>query len=167
MGIHVSFVRLKEEKLLEIKDNGDKVLEFLQEQARIENNPRDLWIEKTWEGFYYLLYGKQLFNTKGWAEWGTLLAGNLLTDELDTGFGFPSYQIRTVVKQIAELLQSITKEELKKRYDYEKFSKLEIYPKDDKWEEEDIDYFFPYWDDLVEFYKSAANEDELVIIYYH
>ena len=46
MEIHYSFVRLKEEKLLEIKDNGEIVLVFLNKQARIEKNPRDLWMEK-------------------------------------------------------------------------------------------------------------------------
>ena len=168
MGIHVTFIRLSEEKLGEIFDNEKKIEEFLIEQDRIKDNPQELWIEKSWEGIHYLIYEKRwLYRKSKDIEFGTLLEGRILCDKIDTGYGFPMYQTPEEVKKITKDLQKFTKEELTKKYNPKIFIELEIYPSRKDWIKEDINYLLGYWEDLVKFYNKAVLENEFVIFYFH
>ena len=168
MGIHVYFVRLTNEKLIEIRDNKEKIRNFLKEQSRIKNNPKELWIEKAWEGIHYLLYNKKWFDNKE-REFGTLLYGHVLNPNIYEGYGSPLVQDERDVKKISKHLKSFTKEDLRKEYNPKQFSELDIYPFRERWEKdskENFDYLIYHWEGLCEFYQEAVKNEELVLVYW-
>lgn len=70
------------------------------------------------------------------------------------------------VKQIYNRLRSFTKDSLAKKYDAILFSKLEIYPSRNNWDERDIEYLLSHWDGLLEIYRNAAEKNEYILVYW-
>ena len=168
MGIHVYFFKITNEKIIEIKDDKDKIRKFLKEQMSIKNNPREQWTEKAWEGIHYLLYNKKWFDKKQW-EYGTLLYGHVLNPNIYEGYGSPLVQDEQEVEKICKHLTSFSKEDLRKKYNPKQFTKLDIYPFGERWES-DPEYYFDYllyhWEGLCKFYQEAVDNNELVLVYW-
>lgn len=79
------------------------------------------------------------------------------------GYGPPQYIAPGQVKEAAKNLSNVSVDELRKRYNPEKFFDEEIYP--EIWDEgeEALNYLLSFFPDIVKFFESAAQNDQAII----
>ncbi|HUU89354.1 MAG TPA: DUF1877 family protein [Candidatus Glassbacteria bacterium] len=165
MGIHVYFIRVTRKIFSELINDCDKLVEFIDQQLEVDEEINYNWTEKAWEGLFFLIYDIKYFDTNTKKLAGTMLNGMPLYckeyDWLTAEIQDPKH-----VKQIYNRLRSFTKDSLAKKYDAKLFSKLEIYPSRNNWDERDIEYLLSHWDGLLEIYRNAAEKNEYILVYW-
>ena len=93
-------------------------------------------IDKTWQAIHYI------FN---WSAWG----------------GSPP--AKWIVAKVNGLIESVSLEELEKRYNSKKMSSADIYPPI-VWDETEWEYFIFHYQHLKTLYQKAASSGECVIM---
>lgn len=131
------------------------------------NNLTDLLdLDKSWEAIFYLLTGHgiaEIEEAKPPLSW-TLFSGQIIDLEQDMGYGPAHYIDAEQVKLLNKELDSLTADDLRKRYDGKQMNAAGIYP--EVWDEaESLDYLIDYFGQLKEFYKTAEAENKAVITF--
>lgn len=141
----------------------------LEDRVYDENNEDDknlIYVDKAWEGIFFLLTGESLSTIENAKEPLSLILNTTLEidPEQDMGYGPAMYNTIEQTKEISAAMNQITLDELKKRYDAGKMTALGVYP--DIWDEEDaIEYLIEYFNNLKAFYHTAAQEEQAVIFF--
>lgn len=119
-------------------------------------------LDKAWHGIHYLLTQS---NWGGEYPLNFLLCAGKDIGDVDVGYG-PARAINSrEIKEISEALKNIDHAYLKKRYNPQKMTELEIYP--DMWDddEENLDYCLENFDELKSFVSKAARNSLGVVFY--
>ena len=119
-------------------------------------------IDKAWHGIHYL------FNNSAWGgtsptKW--IIFGDISIPELDGGYGPARYLKPSQVSEVNKLLSNISVDEMRKRYDPNKFDSANIYP--DTWlrdKEEAFKYLLRFYKQLKTLYQKAASAGEYVLM---
>jgi hypothetical protein len=111
-----------------------------------ERNPDWLDIHKWWDALSWTIFG-----------------AHVLDPDQDLGYGPANYLTPPEVKELAAALSGISIPQLKANYDSAKMNELELYP--NNWDDEDINFLLPYFEQLKKFYAKAAANNQAVITY--
>ncbi|MHA1185810.1 MAG: DUF1877 family protein [Candidatus Heimdallarchaeota archaeon] len=166
MGVRAYFYRLSEEKMKSIRNDKKKIIKYINTQNNLRDNQNELFICKAWEGIHYLIYKEKWYGNYN-LERGTLLNGESVYGSSDRKYGTLLLQYQDEVKKISEYINSYSKENMIREYDPKKFSQLEIYPFDEKWEDNAEDnriFLIDYYEDLCAFYKKAVSNNEVILV---
>jgi len=130
-----------------------------------ERNPDWLDIHKWWDALSFLLTGvgpDEIAKAAPPLSW-TIFGAHVLDPDQDLGYGPASYLTPPEVKELAAALSGISVSQLKANYDSAKMNELELYP--NNWDDEDINFLLPYFEQLKKFYAKAAANNQAVITY--
>jgi hypothetical protein len=121
-------------------------------------------LDKTWHAIHFLLCGSAW---RGELPLGFILMGGTEVKEIDAGHG-PAHVFKPAeVKQIAEALEPITRQELRHRFNGKVFAKNDIYP--EIWGgplEQCLDqYVLEYFEVLKEFIAGTRDAGNGLIVY--
>jgi len=157
MSMIGNYYRVSREQLEELLKNPELVSEVVFGK---EEGPSTLEIDKAWHGIHFLLTGNP---------WGGepplkyIVLGGKALGKKGLGYGLPQYITSGQVKEAAKGLSEISMDELRKRYNPDRFFDVDIYP--GIWDEgeEALDYLLGFFPDIVEFFESAAKNDQAII----
>lgn len=149
---------------LEELDDPEKLLSMMQER---ENSDRYLGIGTDWHALHFLLTGD-----------GELKPhplpppplGNVVQGGTETPWECTYGHVRSLmpdeVAAVAEALSGITVEELRSRFSVASFNSAQIYPhgRRGNWTDEDVETVFEIYPRLVEFFRAAAREGDMILI---
>jgi Domain of unknown function (DUF1877) len=128
-----------------------------------EQDPNLTDIDKSWDGIIFLLTG-QNFDNSNHPLTKVLFSGQIIDEEQDLGYGPGQYLTPEQVKEVNELIATISIEELSKKYDATRMTELEVYP--NIWEDlEEVNYLTDYFQTVKEVYAKAAEKDEAIITF--
>ena len=137
----------------------------LRERTKDQQLPQEglgeqISLEKAWHGLHFLLCGSAEPLP---GEFGQAVLGGVEIGE-DLGYGPARYLEPDNVRRIANALDSITVEELKKRYDPVVMEEADIYP--GGWTDlENLDWLMEAFHDLITYYKSVAERGNAILLY--
>jgi hypothetical protein len=157
--------RVTSKDLDEILENSD-ILEDKIYAEEGEHLKDFLDLDKSWDGIFYLLtgYGMDDLERVESPLSSVLYGGEVVDKDQDVGYGPAQYITPDQVKELSNVLEPITKEDLQKKYDGEAMMKAEIYP--EVWNEsESLDYLLEGFEETKKFYKQAAIENKAVIFF--
>jgi hypothetical protein len=135
--------------------------------ARIQPNDQEIDLDKAWHGLHYLFTGSAW---EGDEPGRFLVRGGEDVGDEDDGYGLVRAFRVEQTRQIAAFLASLSREELTRRFDPERMTKLEIYP-DVIWtrtaedDDDPLEYLLSAFDDLQSFVGKAANEGDGLLVY--
>ncbi|MDQ0228678.1 YfbM family protein [Metabacillus niabensis] len=162
MGMVACYIRISTDFLSYIKSHLEEIEDVVFENEELED--REFDIDKAWHGIYYLLTGtadlEQTFeSTLGIAIFGGTEIGD------DLGYGPLRYLEVEEVKEIATALESVSVRDFTSRYKVKDMNKLDIYPFEGEWTEEDKEYLVENFESLVEFFRITATKDEAMLLF--
>lgn len=132
------------------------------EDKKEEENLVD--IDKSWDGIIFLLTGQSLAT----AEHNlvrVLFSGQLIDEEQNLGYGPAHYLTPEQVAELNSEISAITVADLKKKFDPEKMTELEIYPT--IWDEGDdaFDYVADGFSTVQNVFGEATRNGEAIITF--
>jgi KaiC/GvpD/RAD55 family RecA-like ATPase len=121
-----------------------------------------LSVEKEWQAIHYLLTGEVAFDeSQAESPLRKLILGGTST-EFEATYGYVRYLSPTEVKELAQALRQVSREDLRARFDARE--NLEIYAQKDEWAEEDWELLLRVLDCIIRFFNEAATDDQLILI---
>lgn len=183
MGITATYKRVTSEKFSELQNDPEAAESFfelelddfdfsspeatltkLQEQ---EADERWFSLEKEWSALHFLLTGESSLegDTQADSPYCNVVMGGTLT-EFEAGYGFVRYLTPEEVRAVAELLRTISVDELRQRFDPAAFNAAQVYPNPQPggWDEEEIEPLLETYPELVEFFQNAARNGDMVLL---
>ena len=165
MGMTATFVQVSPDLLERILADPSLMLKIYEEETESEEFEGETFamvdIDKSWQGIHFLLTGDP--------EGGALPLANAILGgaPLDNSEEYEETRFLSPeeVTEVTEALTDVTAEHLERRYDPELMDQLDIYP--GYWmrdREESLEYLISYYNDLKQFYESAAREGKAMII---
>ena len=162
MGMYMQFRRISDDELTYLRTDPDQLEDFFE-----GNN--SLSIDKSWDAINHLL--TNIASKSDSSLENVILSGNLLTDEYDErydfGYGPATYVNKKEVKQLSEQLKLIDINQLENTFTFSLLANNNIYLFSDsdniENEDEDKDYIFSNFRNLVAFFQEAAIENQLVV----
>jgi Domain of unknown function (DUF1877). len=127
------------------------------------SDDRDIFdIDQAWHGIHFLLTGNTE-NATGPLNY-VVLGGHAIYSEEDSWeYGPPLYKTVEEVREAYKALSEIDIDDLRIKYDPEKFEEADIFP--GNWDEEGIDFLLSYLDELNTYFKTAATNNEAIIFW--
>lgn len=131
---------------------------FTNDDGEEPRREQHLDLEKRWHGLHYLLTGR------AWDGDPPVSLAILGGTEIggDTGYGPPRYLTPTEVGEVAAALDVLPREVLTQHYDADAMNRVEIYPFG--WDAAGVNWLLPSFDELAEFYHTAAAKGRAVLI---
>ncbi len=182
MGITASYRRITPDNFAEVQSNPEIAKNFFwfdlddidfsdleAMNAKFEEQKAKqhyFSIEKEWHALHFLLTGES--GSQG--DTNPLPHSNVVFGGTPTQFksslGFIRYLNPQEVKEVADLLSTISVEELSRRFDADAFNNAMIYPlAPDDWDEEEIEPLLEvYYPQLVDFFQDAAKSGDIVLL---
>ncbi|OCA87933.1 hypothetical protein A8F94_08880 [Bacillus sp. FJAT-27225] len=161
MGMYASFYRIKPELLRELKANPEEFWDIYDTSDDIQDLELD--IDKSWHGIYFLLTGEtgedEIPDNIGKAVLGGTEIGEDISD-----YGPARYFEPQEVARLYDELKQIPASQLAERFNIEALNANDIYPMGNRWSAEDKDYLIEYYDFLVNYYKTAAENNEAMLM---
>ncbi len=159
MGMIGYYFRTKEEDVEEIRENGTE--EYLFQFLNTLDEECKLDIDKTWHILYFI------FNGTSWKTTDGVFHNCVLGDDVIIQEEFPVSMIKPPeVIAIAEALQTIDADVLRKHFDVKEMIAHDIYPIMDGEDEEALfDYVSGYFEDWKAFFQTAAQEKQAIVFY--
>ena len=141
-----------------LQQDDDALEDFLEESDDVCD------VDKAWHGIHFLLTGDAW---GGDPPFNFLLCGGTLLGGSDDGVSPPRYFDPREVADVYRALESVTVDELRKRFDPRKLAAAEIYP--DIWDRVDKepwqpDYLTGGFEQMKEFFKTLAEAKKGAII---
>lgn len=147
--------------------------EYLEDSSLLEDriydeeteNPMLIDIDKAWDGIIFLLTGQSIDNADH-PLLRVLFSGQIIDEEQDFGYGPAHYLTPEQVAELNNEISEITTSDLKRKYDPEKMTELEVYPT--IWEQEGDDafeYLREYFKSLQKVYSDATENGEAVVTF--
>ena len=125
----------------------------------------ELDIDKAWHGLHFLFTGE------AWAgepPLGFILAGGTEIGDEDVGYGPARAFTSAEVGEIAAAFDTLTRDELARRFDPARMMELEIYPEiwdRDPTDDDTLEYLLEYFDLLKEFVSRGAASGRGMLVY--
>lgn len=165
MGMIGCLARIEQNDLEQmLKDSS--LLETKLDELMENESPEQIDLDKSWEAIFYLLTGygiADIDKAQAPLSWA-IFSGQVVDEEQDLGYGPGNYVTAEQVKQVDAALQSISEEEMRRRFDGKKMNSEGIYP--EVWDDPAaLDYLIDNFLSLKKFYKEAANQSQAVITY--
>jgi hypothetical protein len=126
-----------------------------------ENRHKGLCLEKSWQHLHYLITGK--LDDAPPPLGNAILGGTPIGD--DVGYGPARYLTPQQVREVADALAAIPREELVRRSAAEMPLPRGIYGVDPSGQEDDLEETLEYFDELVQYYSEAAEQGNAVFLY--
>ncbi|WP_231505680.1 YfbM family protein [Bacillus sp. EB01] len=156
-----SFYRIQPELLNEIKANPDDIYDIFDNSDDIQELELD--IDTSWHGIYFLLTGDtpkdQVPDNIGKA----ILGGTEIGDDF-SGNGPARYFEPNEVAQLYSELKQIPASQLAERYDIQTLNENNIYPMGKRWSADDKEFLIENYDFLVNYYKTAAENNQAMLL---
>ncbi|HEY9697739.1 MAG TPA: YfbM family protein [Trichocoleus sp.] len=144
--------------------NPEAMLAKFQEQ---EADERYFSLEKEWHALHFLITGDSSLegDTQLQPPYCNIVVGGTPT-QFEATYGFVRYLTPEEVRAVAELLSTISVEELRRRFDPAEFNAAKIYPnpRPGGWDEEEIEPLLEMYPELVEFFQNAARDGDIVLL---
>ncbi len=158
-----NLLRVSNDELEAYKKNSSALEDRIySEEVTEDKNLTD--IEKAWGGILFLLTGQGIDNLNHPLA-GVLFSGQLIDEDQDMGYGPANYLSPAQVSEFNVQLSKITEEELRRNFDADKMTELEIYPT--IWDEGDqaFDYLNEYFKVLQQVFADAAKNSQAIITF--
>ncbi|WP_203362984.1 YfbM family protein [Bacillus sp. REN10] len=164
MGMIASYYRISTELIEHLISHPEEVETFLYEVEEVSE--KELDIDKAWHGIYFLLTGEaQLGAAVDSTEGDAVLGGRSLGQDL--GMEPCRYLQSDEVKEIYDTLKNISVNHLSEQFDAKAFNEADIYPMYGEWTEEDKAYILDNYQQLVQYFKEAAQNEEGMLLLIH
>lgn len=161
MSMIGNFVAIDGATLNRLMGNPGEVVDFLYPEGG-DGPPNALDVEKAWHAIHFTLNGSQW---EGHGALGMVVLGGTEIGE-DAGYGPARYLLQGQVKEIAEALLKISKEEFIERFHPEAMDAQKIYPQ--IWSRDGDfgrSYVLGHFVNLVNFYRGAAERSDAMLLF--
>jgi uncharacterized protein DUF1877 len=164
MSMNGTFRALPDEELDALVADPSRVEQLLDESffGGSSNGREEIEIDKAWHGIHYLLTGSAW---EAALPLGFVVAGGVEVGD-DLGYG-PARALRSdQVLEIDSALEPFTTEELRRRFDADRMSELEIYPFG--WSEDpdgELEYLLAFYAELRAFVHRTAGRGAGLLAY--
>jgi len=149
---------------LEDLDDPEKVIAKMEE---LEASDRYLNIGKEWHTLHFLLTGDGKLDDHPLPPppLGNVVQGGTET-EWECTYGHVRSLTPVEVKEVAAALSKISVDELRSRFSVAAFNEAGIYPhgRRARWTEDEAESVFEIYPQVVEFFKSAARDGDMIIL---
>jgi hypothetical protein len=139
----------------------DKIHKMNTGSIDTKETARRISIDKSWHGLHFLLTGDAVSTPQGAGQ--AILGGKEIGPDL--GYGPARVMDPAQVKAVATALASTSKAELSKKYDPNAMDGAQIYPGEWNEEAENLGWLLESFDTVVEFYRTAAEHGNAVMLY--
>ena len=123
--------------------------------------PDCLDVDRAWHGLDYLLGGESWDGEGAGAAAKAVLGGTEIGDDL--GYGPVRYLTVAQVKEVADAISQIGREELARRFDAQAMAKAGIYAFD--LQDTDLEHFALYYEELKRYYEDAAKNGNAMLLF--
>jgi hypothetical protein len=141
-------------------DAGLVLLEEAGDGGDLVEDGTQLDLNKTWACINFLLTGSRYVDTLGV---GAALFGGEPVDDEDDDDGIRLMRSEDVAAT-ARHLEAISADDLRNRYDPQLLHELSIYPSGWDWNEGDLAWVLAKFEELVSFYRDAAQHHQAVLL---
>lgn len=164
MSMIGNFYRIDEETLHRIQRGEVLVGDILYpEDGEEDENALD--IDKTWQIIHYILSGDKWDSDEDNILSKVILGGTPINEE-DVGYGPALLVENTKTGIISKALDQITEEGFRKEFSLDDMLKEEIYPLVNGEGEDDLfRYAWAYFEEIKNFYREAARNNQCVLFY--
>jgi len=162
MSMIGNFVAITNEQLQTLVADPDAVGAFLYPENGDDPPGEQLDIDKAWHGIHFLLTGDAW---DGAAPWSLVVLGGTPIGE-DVGYGPARYLLPAQVREVADALGTLPRNELAARFSPQAMEEAEIYP--EIWVrdgDDGLEYLLANYDVLVKFYQQAAEQNCAMLLY--
>ncbi len=159
MGMIGNFMQVSPEQLDSLKQRPDSVGEYLFPEDGELPNCCD--IDKAWQGIHFLLAGDPW---QGEGPLGQVVLGGTELGE-DLGYGPARYLTADQVKEVAQAIQPIDRDELSSRFEPQAMAEADIYSFHLEDAEDDLNYYLTYYDELKRYYTAAAANGQAMLLF--
>jgi Domain of unknown function (DUF1877) len=125
----------------------------------------ELDVDKAWHGIHFLLTGTAW---EGSFPLNFIVSGGKEVGDVDVGYGPARALMSEDVRRLNAALEPLTSEELKRRFDSEQMTRLQIYPEiwdRDPEEDDSLAYLIEYYTDLRDFVRRTAQRGHGLLVY--
>ncbi|MDQ2769438.1 MAG: YfbM family protein [Bacteroidota bacterium] len=155
--------QVDEVQLQHLLNKPDEVMDFVDSEVPTSE---EIELDKAWHGLHFMLTGEAWEGAEPLCY--LLSSGEQIGDEEDHDVGYgPARCINAQqVKNFSDALSGITEKEFSSRYDSQKMTALELYPRG--WEEEPVemrDWLTQSFIDLQKFVKKAASRNKALLVW--
>ena len=161
MGMAACFAAINPETANRLMSNPDEIEDYIYPNDGDDEPDNYIDVDKAWHGIHFMLTQTAYEGEPplSWAILGGEEAGE------DVGYGPARFLTTEQVKQISNTLPST--ETFTAAFAPEAMEKAEIYP-EGIWVrdgEEALEYLVQYYEDMIEFYRSAASRGDGAILW--
>jgi hypothetical protein len=125
----------------------------------------ELDVDKAWHGIHFLLTGTAW---QGSFPLNFIVSGGREIGDVDVGYGPARGLTSEDVRKLDAALEPLTSEEMKRRFDPEQMTRLQIYPEiwdRDPEEDDSLGYLLEYYTDLRDFVRRTAERGHGLVVY--
>jgi len=168
MGMIGNVIRVSERDLLKFL-NDSKLLEDKIYSEEADTADWYLDLDKSWQAIQFILTGKSLDELGEEENEPTVLTRALISMQVidmeqNLGYGPAFFLTSEEVKETNAELQKIDIDDLKEKITSSILISRNVYP--EIWEdEESIDYLFENFELLINFYKTATEKNQAIIVF--
>lgn len=160
MGMCASFISVVPAEIQRLREEPDALFALLYQDDDAPGAPESIDVDKAWHGLHYLFNGNAHGGDGPLAQ--AILGGEEIGEEMDYG---PARLLDpATVAAIAQALNALDPEELKRRYDPQDMEAKQIYP--DIWVNEGdhaFDYLLGYAATMKAYFSGVAARGDAVI----
>ena len=165
MGMIGNYFRTDDETIKKIKEGEISFFNCLYDEETDEelNEEAMLDIDKAWHMLHYLLAGVDEGPTDN--PLSKVVLGGEIFDECEMEYG--AWLIsKEDVAEACHALKNFSKQSLYEKFSIEDMIKKDIYPvQPEHGKEEMVEYISHYFDDIVDFFNKAKEENEHIIFF--
>jgi len=166
MGMIQSYLRVDNDTLNAFIEDSSRLEDIIYSDD-ITNNENFLYLDKAWEGMFFIITGQSLAEAEEEEAplLGILMGPTEIDPDQDMGYGPATYTTAEQTRVIYNAIKDLTKEELSANYDPNRMEEEGVYP--DIWQNDEnaLEYPLDYFDDLKNFYKNAVENGEAVVTF--
>ena len=166
MGMIQSYLRVDNDTLNAFIEDSSRLEDIIYSDD-ITNNENFLYLDKAWEGMFFIITGQSLAEAEEEEAplLGILMGPTEIDPDQDMGYGPATYTTAEQTRAIYNAIKDLTKEELSANYDPNRMAEKGVYP--DIWQDDEnaLEYLLDYFDNLKNFYKKAVEKGEAVVTF--
>ncbi|MBI1211879.1 MAG: DUF1877 family protein [Alphaproteobacteria bacterium] len=159
MSMNADLVALGEADVRALRADPEQIAQWM----HAVGTPGSLSLQKMWHALHYLLTGT------AWNNQGPLGQALLGGEDIgpDIGYGPARILIASQVKETSRALLALSAADIRQRFAPEVMEAEDIYPSRIWVREKDtiLDELVPLFEELVEFYESAATKDQSILLF--
>ncbi len=177
MSINFSYRRLSQSELDDLLAGSTEIHEkwfgsleldydeFAAYKQRLKKSGQYLDINNTWQAIHFLLTNEFCFQGQSQtpAPLGNVVMGGTPTD-IKTTYGVAYFLTPSEVAEVARALEPLSVEVVAPRYDVKAFRNAQVYPHNERWEDDDFEEFENEYERLRGFFFVAALEQQAMIL---